>query len=108
MFVPPSICCAISPAARASAIALFNVFNSNVVIKLGFGEMGRSGSSTSAAVSTLSFGTKATLTVWLMIAARVSATIGVVARHLVALYLVSPVYRGSGEASARSTASGEA
>ena len=40
----------------------------------------------------------------LLIAVPMSAAIGVVARHLIALYLVSPLYRGSGEAGARSAA----
>jgi predicted PurR-regulated permease PerM len=44
----------------------------------------------------------------LLIAVPMSAAIGVVARHLIALYLVSPVYRGSGKASARPSASEEA
>jgi predicted PurR-regulated permease PerM len=44
----------------------------------------------------------------LLIAVPMSAAIGVVARHLIALYLVSPVYRGSGKASVRPAASEEA
>jgi predicted PurR-regulated permease PerM len=44
----------------------------------------------------------------LLVAVPMSAAIGVLARHLLALYLVSPVYRGSGETSAQSAASDEA